>query len=432
MKLGVIADDLTGANATGVKLSQRGFSALTVVYGRPLPANSSYKAILMDTDSRYAPVRIARERVRNCAQAFTNWGAELIAKRIDSTVRGNLGAEIDTLLEFLGDKSVAVVVPSFPESGRITSGGYLLVNGTPVQQTDVAKDPVTPITGSYVPDLVANQSQFEVGHIGLNDVLAGKEALTSAMEQRIQKGIRILVIDAVTEENIEEIACAMNDASHIPWIPVDPGPLTAMFAKEKAHKQTAEKKYICTVGSITAITGSQLRYLLDKTTIDPVYVSAEQLASFTSSWDEEIDRVVDEVLTKIHTQDVLLITTHRPAIKAIPLAQIAAQEGTKEEALAKRITDGLGKITRLVVQKSPISISGCYTSGGDVTASLCAFAGANGIELEDEVIPLASYGKMVGGYLDGMPIVTKGGMIGGKDAIYQSIQFLKTKHLEGR
>ena len=56
------------------------------------------------------------------------------------------------LLDAIGHNSIAIVVASYPDSGRVTSGGYLLVDGVPVQETDVAKDPMNPISNSYVPD----------------------------------------------------------------------------------------------------------------------------------------------------------------------------------------------------------------------------------------------------------------------------------------
>ncbi|GAF23704.1 candidate type III effector Hop protein [Bacillus sp. JCM 19047] len=71
-----------------------------------------------------------------------------------------------------------------------------------------------------------------------------------------------------------------------------------------------------------------------------------------------------------------------------------------------------------------MSYAGCFTSGGDVTASVCALGRANGIALKDEVMPLAAYGTFDGGYFDGLPVVTKGGLIGDKKAIYECVKFI--------
>ena len=107
---------------------------------------------------------------------FVDWGADVVGKRIDSTVRGNLGVETDALLEAMGENSVAVVVASYPDSGRIVSGGYLLVmvcqsgNGC-------CKGSYESNYNSYVPTIMTEQSQFRIGHIGLGNVLKGKNSI---------------------------------------------------------------------------------------------------------------------------------------------------------------------------------------------------------------------------------------------------------------
>jgi len=50
-----------------------------------------------------------------------------------------------------------------------------------------------------------------------------------------------------------------------------------------------------------------------------------------------------------------------------------------------------------------------------------------GIEVQEEVLPLAVYGKILGGDYDGLPIVTKGGLIGDSDAITNCINHLFKK-----
>lgn len=54
MKVGIIADDLTGANATGVRLSKNGFHPATYFHYNDLIQDDETDAIIVDTDSRYA------------------------------------------------------------------------------------------------------------------------------------------------------------------------------------------------------------------------------------------------------------------------------------------------------------------------------------------------------------------------------------------
>jgi D-threonate/D-erythronate kinase len=427
MRIGVIADDLTGANATGVRLAKQGFKTATIVQNALFPTSNKYDAICIDTDSRYLPKEIAVDRVRRAVKSLKQWKAQVFCKRIDSTIRGNIGFEIDTVLNELGEQSIAVVVPSFPDSGRITTGGYLLVDGIPVQETDVAKDPLMPINKSYVPSVIEKQSTYSVSLIGLDVVLSGAEAITKSLNEKIEQGHRIVVIDAVNDEQIEAIAMAMTKIRDKNLIPVDPGPLTAYYSKAYLQQKVDAKKLLVLVGSVTSLTGRQLHYLLAKTNATPVYVDPQKLASFTDSWQEEVDRAAAVGLEILKKETILIVTTYHPGNKVINLKALSELEQVSVDSLAKRITDGLAVIGRKIIEQSKYPFSGCFTSGGDVTASLCAVGRANGIELEDEVLPLTSFGYFVGGYLDGLPVVTKGGMIGDQRAIYKSLRFLQTK-----
>lgn len=427
MKVGVIADDLTGANATGVRIAKQGFLSATVVYNHPLPTTDSLNAICIDTDSRYTNSKVANERVLNALQRLQTWGADVICKRIDSTVRGNIGVEIDTLLSMMGEKSIAIVVPSFPDSGRITLGGYLLVEGVPVQSTDVAKDPIKPITQSYIPDLIQEQSEYPVSHIGLQTVLSGKEEIVKELRKNISCQKRVIVVDAVTDEEIESIAEAMTAIQGYDMVPVDPGPLTAMYARAYAQEKTEDTKMIVAVGSVTSLSKLQVQYLIDKTKSSPIHVDAKKLLFLGEEWDQEVNRAVDEALAHMQKEDVLIITTQSPTKENIDIKKIASKHQMEEDVLAKNIADGLAKVTHLVMEQSPYPIGGCFSSGGDVSASLCTMTKAEGIKVEEEVLPLTSYGKLIGGAFHGKPIVTKGGLIGDKQAIYQSIKFLSTK-----
>ena len=73
------------------------------------------------------------------------------------------------------------------------------------------------------------------------------------------------------------------------------------------------------------------------------------------------------------------------------------------------------------------SFRGLYASGGDVTQAVCEKFSASGLELRDEVLPLAAYGVFSGGEFDGLHVVTKGGSQGNSDAINLCVNYLKSK-----
>lgn len=246
------------------------------------------------------------------------------------------------------------------------------------------------------------------------------------LREKIETGARIIVLDAVTEKQVETVAEAMVQLKQ-PFVAVDPGPLSAAYTRALYGQLEVGPKVLVTVGSVTSLTERQLGHLIHEWHIEPVYVRPDELVSATEKRDREIERAVTEGLERIDSECVITVTTCKPEQPLLDLSTLARKEGTSEDSLAKRITDGLASISRRIVERSNGAIGGCFSSGGDVTASLCAVAGAQGIELVDEVLPLTAYGHFVGGYLDDLPVVTKGGLVGDETAISACVRFLLMK-----
>lgn len=61
-------------------------------------------------------------------------------------------------------------------------------------------------------------------------------------------------------------------------------------------------------------------------------------------------------------------------------------------------------------------IGGLYASGGDIAVEVTKSLGAEGFEIDTEVLPPAVAGRLSGGPHAGLPFATKGGSIGGRDA----------------
>ena len=136
----VLADDLTGALEAGVLLE----GAAVVLHSAPEGG-----AVVIDTESRHlAPDQAGR--------AIAAWieqiPAELIYKKTDSTLRGNIGAELAAL-----PPGRIHYAPAYPRLGRTVRGGKLFVNGEPVERTPFARDPLDPVTDADIRRVLARQ-----------------------------------------------------------------------------------------------------------------------------------------------------------------------------------------------------------------------------------------------------------------------------------
>lgn len=424
MKIGIIADDLTGANATGVRMSKSGFRPATYFYNKDIISNEDIDTVIIDTDSRYLNKDILKTRINQSLESLFKCDIDFICKRIDSTMRGNVGNEIDLLLDYVGEDNVAVVVPSFPDSGRVTIGGYLVVNNIPLHKTDVANDPIMPINTSCISEIIESQSKYEVGLLTINELSGNCDDFIEKFKSITQSGKRIVVIDAATNQDIEFIAESLSKVN-LPIIPVDSGPFTSAYSKFKANQKVDNSKIIVTVGSATKVTEKQLAYLIDRMDIKPIVPDIYKLASFDDNFENEINRCVRQAKLKLKTSETVIITTNEENLVIIDIQKLAKENSVQSEAVTKRITDGLAIITKKIIDETDYTIKGCFTSGGDVTASLTTIMNANGITLIDEVAPLTAYGTLIDGEYDGLPIITKGGMIGDIRTIYEAIQYLK-------
>ena len=185
--IGIVADDLTGATTTGVLLARS--RARTVAYFSSEAALREEKelgldAIVISTNSRALDKEKVQGFVTDATSALKKMGVRYFTKRIDTTLRGGIGYEIDAMLDVIGEDAVAVVVPAMPQSRRILVGGYSVIDGVALIRTPVAQDVRTPVRENYVPTLLAAQTQHAVGLIALADVLQGGGELAGVQHRR--------------------------------------------------------------------------------------------------------------------------------------------------------------------------------------------------------------------------------------------------------
>jgi uncharacterized protein YgbK (DUF1537 family) len=142
--IAALADDFTSALDGAAPFAGRGLSARVVL---DVAAAIDSDVVSIDLDSRFAAPHEAEARFDRAARRMA--AASLIYKTIDSTLRGNLAAEICGALR--GSKRQhAMVAPAFPAAGRITRDGHQLINGIPVEKTAFARDPRTPVSSGKI------------------------------------------------------------------------------------------------------------------------------------------------------------------------------------------------------------------------------------------------------------------------------------------
>lgn len=425
--IGAVADDLTGATTTGVLLARS--KAQTAVFFNEEAAEKAkgadeLDAILVSSNSRPLPADEAYEKVKSATLALKRMGVKYFSKRIDTTLRGGVGVEIDAMLDQIGEDAVAVVVPAMPQSRRILVGGYSVIDGVALINTPVAKDVRTPVKENYIPRLLTGQTRRQVGLVTLDKVLAGKEAVEKALVEKRGEGCEVIVVDGITLEDVETIAKA---CIALKWnvVAVDPGPFTAKLAYERGLigveepniPETADeegKTVLIAAGSATPVTKKQMEVLCEDERHVRISVEPIPLINGGDEAVAEAERAVElakEMLQEGSQPRAILFETALHG-ELLNLDEEDKKRGYASGMSANRINAGLGTIiTKLMERIGRDRVAGLYTTGGDTMVNVCYQLGVECIQVMDYVIPQADVGRLVGSY-DGLPVVGKGGLTG--------------------
>jgi uncharacterized protein YgbK (DUF1537 family) len=417
----IIADDLTGANASGALLRARGLRTIVVLdHAHAASFIAEGEALSIDAATRDLPAVASAARVRMVAQRLRAAGVPLIGKRIDSTLRGNVGAEVDAVLGACEARSLALVVAAVPALGRITVGGYLLIDGVPLLETGVLTDPWGAPSSSSVAAVVTAQSRHRTGTITLAEVSDGPEAIESRLRAFLDGGVRIVVCDAATDAHIEGIASA---ASQLPVVPVDPGPFSAALASLRWGGLCAP--VLAVAGSVTRQTHDQLSELAASP--GAVLIPIDAAALLGTGADAEINAAAGRLACASNASLLVLSSVHTRAA-VLELGTLAG--GLSAEEAARRIAIGLGETVARHLDAGH-TIAGIYATGGAVTQAVAHRLGATAIEVEREVLPLAVLGRLRGGAYADLPFLSKGGLVGDQHAAVRCVEALRGACLRG-
>lgn len=431
-KVGIIADDLTGATTVGVLLARNNIRTAAFFEDFEKTDVENIEAIVLSSDSRHLTPENAKTSIRHNLEKLIKQDCTLFSKRIDTTLRGGIGHEVDEFLDNLPENTIGVMVPSMPQSNRILVGGYSIIDGIALSKTDVANDVRTPIRETYVPEIIGKQTRHKIGMVGLASILGGKESTKAALEYQKSLGARIIICDAVSIEEIEMIADSVHE---LDWnvLAIDPGPFSMALALRKGlGKKKLEEtklplgdkieksgKVIAVAGSATAVTRDQIKYIQKFENVNNINIDPE--TSALNKEDQNRVKLITETIQKAH--DTLVepsnnVTILETAVStgATNLDELDARNKVEKGVSAANINGMLGEVVLSTLEKDKDNlVKGLYLTGGDTMVSVLKSIGAVGIELIDYVIPQTDFGKVIGGNYAGLSIIGKGGLTGKLD-----------------
>jgi D-threonate/D-erythronate kinase len=429
-RLALIADDLSSATDCGAQIVRSGLSVVVPLGGYSFPARAhAAQVISVDTDSRSLSTDHAYVKVKAASQQLVATGWTNFYKSVDSTLRGNLGAEVEAVLDIV-KSDCAVIAPAFPKYGRTTVDGVQYLHGRPLHETEFGTDPTVPVRDADIARRLAAGSRRKAGQLKLDQVRAGPTQINSAIRGLLDNGVELVVVDIAEQGDLKRICLGLSQSNlRIVWvgstglaefIPLTLGVASAFDTLSEDHP-VDPRPALALVGSASETTREQIRYAqtnngLKIIRLDPVRMiengrtAAAELEQAGSSLRAAIDSGDDAALVVRASRDEIAATQRLGTALNLSPAQVA-----------QRIVDGLALAGSRLVREG--CISGIIATGGDTANALCNALGAEALEILGEVEAGIPIMQLLG--TQSLSLVTKAGGFGSQAAIGDALVKVK-------
>jgi uncharacterized protein YgbK (DUF1537 family) len=375
----IMADCMTGAGDSGIHFAQTGKRAALLLERAALEETlRTYAVVSLSSESRFLPPGEAMAAVRGTVEDCRRAGARIIFKKIDSTLRGNPGAEIEVVLDAVGAKA-ALLCAAMPKTGRTCRGGVLLISGKPLHETEAGRDPFNPVSRSAIADILVDGTGLPSGNLFLDAVRSGRRAIHDHVEKMIAAGKRILIADAETDADLAILGELLRDGRYnirthdaAVLLPVGAGGLAEAIAGPPVHRHWGRLygRMLAVVGSLTDVSREQIEYAASHGDFHVLDLDVERARKEP---EREMSRLVGEAMSSPHRH--LLVGS-----RAHP--RLAGGIGVPTRAQ----TAGLFALAAKAIHHA-VGCSLLYGSGGDTAVAVAAALGVRALTLERECLP---------------------------------------------
>ena len=412
IEIAIVADDLTGAADTAAAFSAGLPVNQLMAHARLGKARlaSGLQLLSLYTNSRELAPAITYKRHFKVFTELRQMKIRWIYKKIDSSLRGNLGAEIDAALDALG-MDFSVVAPAYPSLGRTTQNGVHLIHGIPVGQSEAACDPTSPVRLSDLSQIVASQSRYPVEHISTRH-MTDSGTIAARMDRLIKKGIRHITFDAVNEDHLDKLLDMVLARSGKKALLVGSAGLAERLATkilppvpgEPLSPPVIRRPRLLVCGSASIQTRRQTEHLVQAGSYRLVELEAGFLANLKLPVAPGLlSGALDQAL-QLPVAGLVVRITAPPQKKNRP---------SNLTAPAAMVIQGLGiYVARLMPALKPC---GLFLSGGDTASEVLTAIGGRALCVKRSLMPGIIEAEIVGGNMHMLPVYTKAGAFGQTD-----------------
>ena len=419
----LVADDLTGGNDAGIQFAKRGVdtwivldaghAGLEAVLARPkLPAMLALNANTRNLPAVDAAARMTKI-VSHLAKDVRTAHPEMVYKKIDSTLRGNLGAEIDALMDGYGF-ATAFLSPAFIECGRTVVDGHLLVDGAPVHETAFANDPITPVRQSSIAEVVRETCGRSVGCVPLSVMEQGEGFVAAYVADLQNAGHEIIVFDAVNVAHLDALV-AVGQNLNLPPLYIGSAGLAGALANALTDVETDITSHVSSNSQLLARISEPLVSSVDRVFFicGSAHEATRRQIAHLVSIGVQLIRLADAGVESVENAiaDTLLALESGNAVLSTPEKTAGGADSTAANGI--QLSNAVGLAAMTVLEKLAVSpqTTALVMTGGE-TAFAVLQKICSGLALSREISPGVALGTIVGGYCDGFQVVTKAGGFG--------------------
>ncbi len=423
----IIADDLTGATDTGAQFSKLGYTTHVVIVSETDPGGladlmnfpDTSDVLVIDTETREVDAETARMRLRELLQHLSLHESDIVYKKVDSTLRGNVGAEFDECMKAL-NKDVCLFTPSFPQNKRMTVEGYLIVHDQPLGLSEYYAGNLEPDEASYIPSLLQQVTDIAIDRIDLKDVIRGKETILERIRTLFHNGKKIIVVDSMNTQQLHDILRSSFEFEGSVLYAGSAGLANALSGiynkKHPTERSTAQtqQSVLIVSGSMRSITHRQIAYIKTQVNLCDVPLDVGLVVENQHTYLRQILARVTQAFREgcRHTliyPDPLYLDTH-------VTEKILSRYDLDFRGLGLTIRNFLGEFVRNILEKT--SANNLIVTGGDTAIGVCGMLGIHRLTIVEELLPgiPLSIGRF-DNYGD-VNIVTKAGGFGEEDALH--------------
>ena len=426
----IIADDLSSATDCGAQVVRSGLSVVVPLGGYSLPAQArSAQVISVDTDSRSLTAEQAYAKVREAAEQLIGEGWIHFYKSVDSTLRGNLGAEIEAVLETV-KPDCAILAPAFPKYGRTTVNGVQYLHGHLLHETEFGTDPTAPVKDADIARRLAEGSPRKAGRLTLDQVRAGPTETKSAVQNLLASGVEFVIVDIAEQEDLKRLCLGLSHSNlKIVWVgstglaefvPLAFG-VTSSSNLRSQDRTPDPRPALALVGSASETTRGQLEYAQTNNELSILYLDPARLIQNGTSAEDELEQAGSKLRVAIEAGSDAALVVRASREEIASTQQLGASLNLSPSQVAQRIVDGLAQAASRLVREN--CISGIVATGGDTANALCSALGAQALEILGEVESGIPVMRILGE--QSLPLVTKAGGFGSPAAL--TVALMKVK-----